>query len=221
MTRDSFLRYGNAVALGMADRSCPVGAVVRSDEEWVTLALFNWLVEEFTTERAYRVADIRRVEVAHPLPESAKVRQGYPRDKLVWDMDPLGDFQTMWEKGGKSRSLSLTWYCHECRRPITDGAGSLVALVHGAEPSSPWTSAVSTAATRGAGTLPASCWRPVHTSCHEPAVDDYSIDIEQVRSVSDFLLETVSLMSKQWFAETDWRLVTSHVAAQIGDMDMS
>lgn len=93
-----FLSPGKVVALGLDDRTCPVGLITSSDDTWVTVALFSWATGTFGYgERTYRVDDVRRFLIADEMTAGAKRRDGYDVTDTVYDMDPLGDFQTAWK----------------------------------------------------------------------------------------------------------------------------
>jgi predicted GIY-YIG superfamily endonuclease len=100
-----FLAPGKVVALGLEDRTgvdgirlCPVGLITESDDEWVTLALYSWATGTFGYgERTYRVASVNQFLIADEMTAGAKRRDGYSPDDTVYDMDPLGDFQTAWK----------------------------------------------------------------------------------------------------------------------------
>ena len=87
-------RKNQAVALALADGTCPVGLVEYADSEWVSLTLYHWLHCYFSGNTlAVRTRDIERVKWA-----DREMEDGW----LVYAMDPLADFQTRWVEEPKN-----------------------------------------------------------------------------------------------------------------------
>lgn len=99
---EPMLRLHQVVALGLADGRCPVGSVIESDEWGATLGLYHWLTGYFSAGTRYvAYGDIRSMRFGVPMSPSA--RSSWERwngsvddDAVIWDMDPLAEFQTAW-----------------------------------------------------------------------------------------------------------------------------
>lgn len=101
-------------ALGLDDGTCPVGLVIEADDEGVTLTMFDWLISMFCGRDEWVPYDaIRRWVRAEKLPPPSKDGQwsdGYwrePNCKVVWQMQPLGDFQTRWHEKARTADASV------------------------------------------------------------------------------------------------------------------
>jgi hypothetical protein len=91
---------GMVGAFALADGACPVGLVTSSDRHGLELDLFSFMSGYFSAgTRRIRWRDLRQFEVAELLPEHEARRRGYllePGD-VIWDMEPLGSFQSAWK----------------------------------------------------------------------------------------------------------------------------
>jgi hypothetical protein len=88
-------------AFGLAGGKCPVGLVTDESEGWLTVELYSWVSGYFGYEqRRIPVSSIRRFCFATRMSRAAAECRGLvvSRDDVVWDMDPLADFQTAWTK---------------------------------------------------------------------------------------------------------------------------
>jgi predicted GIY-YIG superfamily endonuclease len=110
------INAGEVVALGLSpspagDQECPVGVVVAVSPFGVRLALYRWHIEYFDGgERGIPWHRIMEVEFARRMDAYEVHKRNFgsvdiPADQIpeldvpVFDMDPLGDFQTIWTKG--------------------------------------------------------------------------------------------------------------------------
>ena len=94
----SGLSIGDVYAIGLADGECPVGRVGRgygSDE--VVVYLYDWLTNTFGASLRIDGRQIRDVRHAVLLTDEQKAEQGYG-DQMVFDMDPLAEFQNEWKR---------------------------------------------------------------------------------------------------------------------------
>jgi predicted GIY-YIG superfamily endonuclease len=90
------LEVGGVYALGLADGECPVGRVIDADDEGVTVTLFSWLLGMFDGPDDWISADlIQRWRRAERLPDG---HDGWTKGIVLYDMDPLGSFQTRWHE---------------------------------------------------------------------------------------------------------------------------
>lgn len=93
------LKRGDVVALGLRDGYCLVGRIDGIDERWIRLDLLDFLAGLFglRVELVDR-SQVQRVVLARPMGLKEKIAQGYAAADRVYDTDPLGDFQTRWER---------------------------------------------------------------------------------------------------------------------------
>lgn len=93
------IRVGTVAAFGMADGRCPVGIVKIVHRKFLSIDLYSWLTGYFSGDaRRIDTADIRQWRMAQRMDPATAERTGLvlrPGD-VVWDMDPLADFQTQW-----------------------------------------------------------------------------------------------------------------------------
>lgn len=84
------LKRGNVYALGLDDGTCPVGLVENADADGVTVELYSWMTGFFGAGELWIYnGSIVRYRAA----ESWTDERG-----RVFEMDPLGDFQTRWQE---------------------------------------------------------------------------------------------------------------------------
>jgi hypothetical protein len=90
---------GTVGAFGMADGTCPVGLVTCHDRTGLTLALYSWLTGYFGAgTRHVAMGDLRQFCVAYEMSDTDMAVCGIqPDGEVVWDMDPLAEFQTAWK----------------------------------------------------------------------------------------------------------------------------
>jgi len=96
------VQVGDFVALGLSSGSCPVGMVAAMDEVWISVRLmdFGWGNATDVVE-VHRWADVEQIRAAYR--EDAEVDDVDGRAHL--DTDPLGEFQTAWQR-------AHTWETH-------------------------------------------------------------------------------------------------------------
>ena len=130
----------------------------------------------------------------------------------------------------------LEWVCEQCGEPIADGAGYVCVDERAArafeEKEVAWqaqTIANQTAAGSATGFISGADlldypqpvhWEFLHEACdpHPNRANDYWYAIERVRTPGDVLSRSAHLLeSKDWLRHTDWHLVLSRAAAQLGD----
>lgn len=93
---------------------CPVGIVEEADSEWIRLTHFDWLVGLFCGSTiALRVSDVRKIKWTEHWVDEGKVK--------VYDMDPLGSFQTRW--GNEFRTEEVCGNSHPAAwaEPVSEG----------------------------------------------------------------------------------------------------
>jgi hypothetical protein len=107
---------GEVVALGLSptplgEQECPVGSVIEVSSFGVRIALYRWHIGYFDGgERLIPWHRIMEAELARRMDAYEVHKRNFgsvdiPADKIpeldvpVFDMDPLGDFQTIWTKG--------------------------------------------------------------------------------------------------------------------------
>ncbi len=96
------LKVGGAYALGLDDGTCPCVLVLEGDEDGVTVDTFDWWVGMFCNGEQWISADsIVRWAKDELLPKHVAQERGYSAAK-VFDMEPLGAFQTNWLKRAKA-----------------------------------------------------------------------------------------------------------------------
>ncbi|MER7331765.1 MULTISPECIES: hypothetical protein [unclassified Micromonospora] len=86
--RDLILRPGDVVAVGLANKKCPVGVVTAADSNGFRLDLYSWPIGQFSA--GVKVVLWSQVVEVGPL-----ARQ---RADGVFEMDPLAGFQTAWTR---------------------------------------------------------------------------------------------------------------------------
>jgi predicted GIY-YIG superfamily endonuclease len=96
------IKVGSAYAFGLDDGECPVGLVIDTDDDGVTLTHYLWAIGVFGGNDDWipyeSIKRWRRAEVEHLKPNQ-RASDGffYGREvKTLFLMDPLGDFQTRW-----------------------------------------------------------------------------------------------------------------------------
>lgn len=98
------LELNGVYALGLDDGTCPCGLLIKADEEGVLVAKFSWIIGVFDREEWVPYDAIRRWMRAEEVPKPANGQpwsDGFYRPestKVVFDMDPLGDFQNAWHR---------------------------------------------------------------------------------------------------------------------------
>lgn len=102
----SFLNVGDVYAFGLRDGTCPVGAVVATSRDeaivpidHVVIDLFSFLSGYFGHAQALiDITTIERLLRADVMSEQEERWSGCwdPDAPRIWDMDPLGAFQTDW-----------------------------------------------------------------------------------------------------------------------------
>lgn len=91
------MKVNTVAAFGCVDGECLVGLVVEDDGDHVSVELYNWLLGYFdlgVVEIDWD--DIRAVKLAERCSHGDHPWLNDPSVTDVWDMDPLGEFQTQW-----------------------------------------------------------------------------------------------------------------------------
>lgn len=86
------LKRGEVVALGMRDGRCFIGLVTYLESMFVTLALYSFFTGQF---------DARKIGIR--VTEIDEILWGEEITPDLWDIDPLGDFQTQWIDAAAAR----------------------------------------------------------------------------------------------------------------------
>lgn len=96
--RDEFpcgLDFG-AYAFGLSDGQCPVGLLVTADEHGIRFTPYNWESELFSlADQWFHTRSLIAYRRAETLPAGY---DGWDPKYTVFDMEPLGRFQTEWTK---------------------------------------------------------------------------------------------------------------------------
>jgi predicted GIY-YIG superfamily endonuclease len=95
----------DVLAVGLRGQpACPVGLVTDLDwdcdgvDGYMTLSLFHWMTGKFGAgQRQIRIGSIGMAVKAGLISEDRKQSEGWCGKEPVFDMDPLGDFQTKWK----------------------------------------------------------------------------------------------------------------------------
>lgn len=85
------IRPGDVLAAGLDDGRCPVGLVEAVDDRCIRLALYSWILGQFTVG----TFTIRHDQVKEFSPLAVQRADG------VFEMDPLAAFQANWERKHK------------------------------------------------------------------------------------------------------------------------
>ncbi len=104
-----WLAIGDVVALGLKNGECPIGRVMAdsfTDERLpfghVLLGLVNFFTGEIGgTTRLVNMADVVLGKAAGLMSVADKMELGYRSGDVIYDTDPLGDFQTDWKRRHK------------------------------------------------------------------------------------------------------------------------
>lgn len=101
-----WLAIGDVVALGLRNGECPIGRVIAdsmTDDRLpfghVLLGLVNFFTGEIgDTQRLVAMSDVVLGKAAETMNASDKAELGYRPHDVIFDTDPLGDFQTEWKR---------------------------------------------------------------------------------------------------------------------------
>lgn len=110
---------------------------------------------------------------------------------------------------------ATTWTCDHCKKPIKDGHGYVYVDKNAA-----WKckANIKTWKAENPGPFLAATalmdyprparWIVTHGDCdHVPNGNDYSLNIENMRTHADLIRRTAHLMGKSWFEHTDWEQI--------------
>lgn len=104
-----WLAIGDVVALGLKNGECPIGRVMADSSTdprlpfgHVLLGLVNFFTGEIGgTQRLVNMADVVLGKAAAIMSTEDKTELGYRTNDVIYDTDPLGDFQTDWKRRHK------------------------------------------------------------------------------------------------------------------------
>lgn len=105
------IAVGGVYAVGLDSpiargRLCPVGIVTEADDDGFTMTLYSWLIGSFDLEDVWIPYDSVKTWVrADRMSRREALADGYCKEIAeagVFRMDPLGEFQTEWERRSAS-----------------------------------------------------------------------------------------------------------------------
>jgi hypothetical protein len=98
------ITQGDVVALAVDGvKIPPVGVVTELSDESVKLSLYRWSTYQFGyTEIQVRRRDIRATCWAQPFTPDALPEHINPNGEVIYDMDPLAEFQRGWTTTARS-----------------------------------------------------------------------------------------------------------------------
>ncbi|MGH9004547.1 MAG: GIY-YIG nuclease family protein [Acidimicrobiia bacterium] len=103
--RAPMLAVGKVVGLALRGGTCPVGMVAESDHKGARLNLYAWTSGHFGYGTQYvPYSKILCLRFADELSPAQKVERGHLAEQVVYDMDPLAEFQGEW--GQPPRALT-------------------------------------------------------------------------------------------------------------------
>ena len=95
------IQPGDVVAIAVEGVRCaPVGIARDVDDDAVILNLFSWISGRFAgPDMLIRRRDIRATMWASKMTDAEIIDRGYVLEEgeVMWNVDPLGEFQARWQ----------------------------------------------------------------------------------------------------------------------------